>query len=234
MAGIVTPALAAMPRTARFVIPGIPFHVTQRGVDRMAIFRDDSDRRHFCGLLRDATRLHGVAVNAWTLMHNHVHLLLTPKTADGLWRAMKRCTQRYASAFNSRHGRIGPLVQGRFHSSPVGTRRYFLEVVRYIELNPVRAGMVRDATHYPWTSAHVHLDHGTDSLVDVHEEFLMLGPTPAERARVWNAWLRAGIRPRRLQSLREHLRRGRPYGDGAFRAAVVTARERDPERGTSL
>jgi putative transposase len=218
-----------MPRSARLVLPGIPFHVTQRGINRAAMFVDDDDRRHYFRLLREAAARHDSAVHAWVLMGNHVHLLLTPSHDQSLARTMKRCSQLYAQAFNRRHQRSGPLVQGRFHSSPVQTERYFLEVLRYIELNPVRAGMVAEPTQHPWSSVHVHLANRSDGLVRVHPQFALLGPTPAARAETYAGWLRNGIDAKRLARIRECLHRGLPLGGAGFRNAVLLATGRPVE-----
>jgi putative transposase len=212
-----------MPRTARLVVAGLPFHVTQRGVNRAAIFVDDDDRRNFCRLLRQSAEKHAVAVHGWVLMDNHVHLLLTPARADSLALAMKRCGQLHTQAFNRRHGRCGSLVQGRFHSSPVENGRHFLEVLRYIELNPVRAGLVADPARHPWSSVHVHLANRGDPIVQVHPEFLRIGGSPAMRASTWSRWLRERLDDDRTRAIRECLRQGRPFGGESFRTSVAAA-----------
>jgi len=157
-----------MARRPRRVLPGIPFHVTQRGANKAAIFFDDDDRDRFLRLLHKACLQAGVALHAYALMDNHVHLLLTPRDSDGLARAMRRQGTSYVQCFNLRHARSGPLWQGRFHSSMVDSQPYLLEVVRYIELNPVRAGMVADAAYYPWSSARGHLGLWDDPLLTPH------------------------------------------------------------------
>ena len=209
-----------MPRRARLVVPGLPHHVTQRGVDGLAIFRDDIDRRRFCHLLKDACTRHAVGVHAYVLMGNHVHLLLTPTRADSLGRAMKRCGQLYAREFNRRHGRTGTLVQCRFHSSIVQNGRYFLEVLRYIELNPVRAGIVQDPRDHAGSSVHVHVGDAVDPLVSVHPEFLRLGSTATARSETYSRWLAAGTSRDQLASIRAHVLQGRAFGDEGFGARI--------------
>ena len=211
-----------MPRRARIVIPGLPFHVTQRGIDRMRIFVDDDDRRDYWRWLLEASDAHGVAIHAYVLMGNHVHLLATPAREDSLGRAMKRCGQIYAQAFNRRYRRCGALLQGRFFSSPVGSERHFLEVLRYIELNPVRAGMVRDPLDHAWSSVHVHLGRRADALVRPHAEYLRLGNTPADRIDTWREWLRRGIDEDSLATLRRRLRQGRAVGSDEFVASLAS------------
>ena len=205
-----------MPRRARIVIPGLPFHVTQRGIDRMRIFVDDDDRRDYGRWLLEACDRHGVAIHAYVLMGNHVHLLATPAREDSLGRAMKRCGQIYAQAFNRRYRRCGALLQGRYFSSPIGTGRHFLEVLRYIELNPVRAGMVRVPLDHAWSSVHVHLGRRAEPLVRPHAEYLRLGGTPADRVETYRDWLHRGIDEDSLTALRRRLRQGRAVGSDAF------------------
>lgn len=127
-----------MPRQPRLHLPGIPLHITQRGVNRCAIFVDDDDRQHCYQLLREVMAANTVAVHAYVFMGNHIHLLLTAPEADALPRAMRNLGQCYVQAFNNRHDRCGPLWQGRYKSCIVDSEQYLMTVYRYIELNPVR------------------------------------------------------------------------------------------------
>ena len=128
-----------MPRRPRLELPGYPLHVTHRGVNRAATFLDGDDFACYRQWLDEALAEHGVALHAYALMSNHVHLLLTPAAVGSLSRAMSRLGQRYVPAFNRKHGRTGTLWEGRFKSCLVDSERYLLVVHRYIELNPVRA-----------------------------------------------------------------------------------------------
>lgn len=143
-----------MPRRPRLELPDTPLHVTQRGINKGAIFLDAEDRYHFRRLLHTAFRDHGIALHAFVLMDNHFHLLLTPETVGRLSRAMGWIGQSYVQAFNLRHGRCGALWQGRFTSCLVQSERYLLTVMRYIELNPVRAARVDAPESYRWSSVH--------------------------------------------------------------------------------
>ena len=134
-----------MPRRPGLEIPGIPRHVTRRGVNRCAIFLEDDDRLHYRRLLRAACSAHAVAVYAYVRMDNHLHLLVAAQQARAVSRAMRDVGQMYVQAFNARHRRSGTLWQGRFKSCLVGTDTCLLGVMRYIELNPLRAGLVSDA-----------------------------------------------------------------------------------------
>lgn len=184
-----------MPRSARLVLPGIPLHVMQRGVNRAASFIDDEDRRHYLRLLRTACRKQAIALHAFVLMGNHVHLLMTPSAAEGLAPAMRQCGQNYVQYFNKRYGRSGTLLEGRFKSCLVDSDSYLLMVHRYIELNPVRAAMVAFAEDYRWSSARVYLGLEHNPMLTPHPCYTILGPTPKARADAYGQWLRASIQP---------------------------------------
>lgn len=197
-------------------------HVTQRGVNRGAIFIDDDDRHHFRCLLRRAFRDDGVDLHAFVLMGNHFHLLLTPRATHVLSRALGRVGQAYAQRFNLRHGRCGALWQGRFKSCLVQDEAYLLMVMRYIELNPVRAAMVEAPEDYRWSSVHTHLGQARDPLVAPHPLYLAMGHDPAERALAYGRWLRAGIAPAELRHLRAYAGQERALGDERFQHMVET------------
>ena len=146
-----------MPRQPRLEIPGIPVHVTQRGVNRCAVFLDDDDRQHYLKLLAASEQRHALQIHAYVLMGNHVHLLISSEKAGALSKAMRQVGQNYVSTFNRRHRRTGTLWEGRFKSCLVDSNRYLLTVYRYIELNPVRAAMVELPEHYSWSSVHANL-----------------------------------------------------------------------------
>lgn len=209
-----------MPRRARLVLPHQPLHVTQRGVNRAAIFFDDEDRHHYRRLLRKSCAEHDVAVHAFVLMDNHVHLLLTPGSAASLARAMRISGQCYVQAFNARHRRSGTLWQSRFHSCLIDTDRYLLTVCRYIELNPVRAGMVDRPEDYRWSSVHTHLGTACDPLIMPHPLYLALGSSSAARVSAYRRWLNAGIDPHELADIRRYIAQQRALGDGGFQAMV--------------
>jgi len=209
-----------MPRRARLVLANQPFHVTQRGVNRAAIFLDDDDRHVYRRLLLRACLAHEVAVHAFVLMDNHVHLLVTPATEVSLAMAMRVAGQSYVQAFNTRHERTGTLWQGRFHSCLVDSERYLLTVCRYIELNPVRAAMVAAPEDYRWSSVHTHLGTTHDPLVTPHPLYLGLGATIGERAATYRQWLDAGINDDELADVRRYISQQRVLGDEPFQAMV--------------
>jgi putative transposase len=140
-----------MPRKPRFFLADVPTHVVQRGNNRQPTFFDDNDRRVYLKWLAEAMERWNCAVHAYVLMTNHVHLLLTPNDAQGVSRAMQYLGRRYVPYMNHRHGRTGTLWEGRFKSSLVQSDAHLLTCYRYIELNPVGAGMVAVSDAYPLT-----------------------------------------------------------------------------------
>lgn len=182
-----------MPRQPRLELPGVPMHVVQRGVNRCAIFLDDEDRHHYCLLQRLACERFAVRVHAFAPMDNHVHLLVSSDKAGAVSSAMRLSGQSYVQAFNVRHRRSGTLWQGRFKSCLVQTERYVLTVLRYIELNPVRARMLALPTEYRRSSVHAHLGRAKSQLITPHEVYLHLGCDAAERVSVYAKWLHAGL-----------------------------------------
>ncbi|SEI45544.1 transposase [Frateuria terrea] len=211
-----------MPRLPRLELPGVPLHITQRGINKGAIFLDEEDRYHFRHLLRRAFRDQAVALHAFVLMDNHFHLLVTPAAVGTLSNAMGRVGQAYVQAFNLRHHRCGALWQGRFKSCLVQSERYLLTVMRYIELNPVRAAMVDAPEDYRWSSVHTHLGRARDPLVTPHPLYLALGSDPTARADAYRRWLDAGIAPDDLHHLRAYARQERALGDERFQRMVET------------
>ncbi|MCE5231828.1 MAG: transposase [Mizugakiibacter sp.] len=205
-----------MPRRARLEFPGIPLHITQRGVNRCAVFVDDDDRRHYLALLEDAARRHALAVHAYVLMGNHVHLLVSSGEAGALSRAMRDLGQCYVQGFNRRHRRTGTLWEGRFKSCLVDSERYVLSVYRYIELNPVRAAMVAAPEDYRWSSVHAHLGASDDPLLTPHTAFLALGADRRARVAAYRTWLASGVDDAELEAIRAHIVQERALGSERF------------------
>lgn len=213
--------LSLMPRRPRLVLPGVPLHVTQRGVNHAAIFFDDRDRLHYRRVLRQACAKQGIAIHAFVLMDNHVHLLLTPSSGKSLAAAMRHSGQCYVQYFNARHDRNGTLWQGRFKSCIVDSERYLLTVCRYIELNPVRAAIVATPEEYRWSSVHTHLGKTSDPLLTPHPVYLALGRTTRERAAAYAQWLRQGIPEQDLQAIRRYIAQERVLGSHRFQEMVA-------------
>jgi putative transposase len=170
-----------MARLPRQVVPGYPYHVIQRGHNRQRVFVDDTDRSAYLEGLHEACAVHGLTLHAYVLMDNHVHLLVTPVTEHSLSRTLQAVGRRYVRAFNRRHGRSGTLWEGRFRSSLIEADRYFLACQRYIEMNPVRAGMVEQPSEWIWSSHRHHLGLAVDPRLRAHPTLYALGNTPFDR-----------------------------------------------------
>lgn len=196
-----------MARLPRAVIPGVPHHITQRGNRRQRTFFEAEDYARYLELMSEWCARCSVDVWAWCLMPNHVHLVAVPASAAALRRAIGEAHRRYTLAVNQRQGWQGHLWQGRFRSF-VMDERHAVAAVRYVELNPVRAGLVAHAADYPWSSAHAHLKKRDDSLVRVRP---MLEQVPD-----WNAFLACGPEPEVESALRRHQSTGRPLGSDDF------------------
>ena len=215
-----------MPRRPRLELPAIPLHFTQRGVNRAATFLDDEDFAQYRQKLGEVLAEHDNALHAYVLMTNHVHLLLTPPLAGRLSAAMCQLGRRYVPAFNRKHGRTGTLWEGRFKTCLVDSDRYALTVQRYIELNPVRAGMTASAGAYRWSSASASLGGAADALLSFHPVYLALGEDARARASAYREWLALGIGADEARSIREHLRQERALGQPHFQEMAEKALNR--------
>jgi putative transposase len=198
---------ARMPRLARAVVPGLPHHVIQRGNRRQQTFFRDDDYLLYCALMREWCDRYSVQIWAYCLMPNHVHLVAVPETRDGLRRALAGAHMRYTAEVNRREGWTGCLWQGRF-SSFVMDDQYLLMAARYVERNPVRAGLVSHAQDYWWSSARAHLLGRDDGL--------MTAAPLLARVADWSAFLGEGEPPEGAEQLRRHQRTGRPLGNDHF------------------
>ena len=170
-----------MARHPRLVIPQQPHHLIQRGNNRQAIFIDEADYAFFLRCLREGCREVKVAIHAYVLMPNHLHLLASPAEATGLSRLMQWIGRFYVPYFNRKYDRVGTLFQGRFKAIVVQSERYFLTCSRYIEQNPVRAGMVVHPANFTWSSYAHHVGLRIDPLLTDHAIYWALGNTPFQR-----------------------------------------------------
>jgi putative transposase len=205
-----------MPRLARIAVPGYPHHLIQRGNNRQPVFVDDTDRSRYLELLREAAREHGVTIHAYVLMDNHVHLLATPERERALSDFMHKLGTRYVGWFNHRHQRSGTLWEGRFRSGLIDADSYLLTCIRYIELNPVRAGMVPAPADWRWSSARHHLGLDVDPLLTDHSIFWTLGNTPFEREVRYREFLLQPFPAEEARSFTKACLRGRALGSPAF------------------
>ena len=193
-----------------------PHHVTQRGNGRRVVFETDNDRMVYLGLLQQHARLRHLAILGYCLMPNHVHLIVVPHREDSLRTALRNAHGRYAAYLNTRLATSGHVWQGRYYSCPMDDGHLW-SALRYTERNPLRAGMVRDATEFPWSSARIHAGGGWDGMID-------LGPW-SERWTVdeWREFLTATELERESDALRRSTHSGRPLGSARFVERLETA-----------
>lgn len=209
-----------MARLPRLTLPGQAHHILQRGNNGQAVFVDAEDHERLLALLQEQSRKHGVAIHAYVLMDNHFHLLATPGTAEGVPQMMQAVGRAYVRGFNLRHGRSGTLWEGRYRCTLVQPERYLLACMAYIELNPVRAGLVNDPAAYPWSSHAHHLGLRTDRLVAPHALYWALGNTPFAREAAYADLVRAGLSPAQQAALTEATLRGWALGDADYVAEL--------------
>jgi putative transposase len=202
-----------MGRGPRVCFPGLTQHVVQRGNNRRPVFRDDSDYRVFRELLSRESARCAVAVHAYALMSNHFHLMATPVDHLGLSKMMQSVGRTYVPLFNCRYQRTGGLWEGRYRSFAIESETYWFRCLRYVELNPVRAGLVSSPEMYRWSSARAHISGLPDPLLTDHDLYLRLGSTPGERQQAWCAACQAGLPDQELAQLRSAIRSSR-LGDG--------------------
>ena len=192
-----------MARVPRLVVANVALHVVQRGVNREACFRHDSDRLVYLSHLRDLLAMTQCGLHAYCLMTNHVHLLLTPSAPEGCATLMRELGQRYVPYFNRRYGRTGTLWEGRFKSCLVDSSQYVLACYRYIEANPVRAQMVSVAAAFPWSSHGGNTGAVPNTLLAPHAEFLALGHDVASRQRAYRQLFDENDDPQFLAAVRD-------------------------------
>jgi putative transposase len=201
-----------MPRLARIVIPNVPHHVTQRGNRKEAVFFSDEDRGQYLRLLDRYSRRYGLDIQAYCLMGNHVHLVVVPRTAASLAATLKPLHTRYSQYINESQGLTGRLWQGRFHSCPLSESHLF-NAVRYVERNPVKAGLVQVADEYQWSSAMGHAGRSFDGLLSDPCD-LTTKMTSAE----WRDWLSSSWdeEDKFAKDIRQTTHTGRPAGGLKF------------------
>lgn len=196
-----------MARIGRVVAGGLPHHITQRGNRRQKTFFCNEDYALYIKLMAEWCTRWQVEVWAYCLMPNHVHLIAMPASEDGLCRAIGEAHRRYTRHVNFREGWRGHLWQGRFASYPMD-ENYLLATARYVELNPVRAGLVDDAEMYPWSSASAHISVQDNALVKVKPLIEIAGD--------WREFLAGNINQKTAEMIRHHERIGRPLGSETF------------------
>ncbi|TGD76213.1 transposase [Mangrovimicrobium sediminis] len=223
-----------MPRKPRMFLPGHPAHLVQRGHNRQPVFFAEEDYLAYQSFLSQAIERYDCALHAYVLMTNHVHLLMTPSSETGISQALQYTGQRYVPYINKKYERSGTLWEGRFRASIIDSNTYLLACYRYIEMNPVRAGMVTAPEAYRWSSYACNAGTGEDPLVTPHSRYAALGTTRDECTRNYRRLFKAADDGNELQLIREHTRSGTPMGDDKFRDEIentLSVRTGQPQRG---
>ena len=218
-----------MARLPRLYLPGCAQHVIQRGNNREACFYAEADYKAYLSFLKDAAAKYQVAIHAFVLMTNHVHLLLTPSDEQGVSRMMQAQGRKYVQHFNFTYGRSGTLWEGRYKSTVVDADNYLLTVYRYIELNPVRAKMVAHAAEYPWSSYQGNALGKPVQLLTPHSLYNQLGNTDKERQLAYRGLFNGMMPERELTAIRDATNKAWVLGDAGFKAQIAAKTGRRPE-----
>lgn len=208
-----------MPRRARMYLPGLPYHIVQRGNNREACFIEVENYQFYLELWQRLAARYGVAVHAYCLMTNHIHFLVTPVNETAISNTMKVVGSRYAQYINKSYGRTGTLWEGRHRPSLVQSDRYLLTCMRYIELNPVRANMVVRPREYRWSSYRVNA-FGDASFLEAHATYRCLGKTKRERCAAYRALFRHHLSAKDVHLIRRAAHYCQPVGDDRFRERI--------------
>ena len=212
-----------MPRRSRYHVDHVPLHIVQRGHNRERCFFSEADYTRYLRWLREALTEAECTLHAYVLMTNHVHLLLTPRSAAAVPGALISLGRRYVQHVNRAYGRTGTLWDGRYKSSLIQSNRYLLACQRYIELNPVRGGIVRDPADYPWSSYRTHAFGQQDELVTPHPLYWALGRDGPERQIAYRKLFGEPPEPSAMDDIRLAAKQSQPVGDRSFHAAAEDA-----------
>lgn len=205
-----------MPRKPRFIIPGVPVHIVQRGHSRNDVFFDEPDYLAYLKFLKEASERYQCAIHAYVLMTNHIHLLAVPQDNDGITRMMQYIGRHYVPYIHNAYGGSGSLWEGRYKASLIQDDRYLLTCMRYIELNPVRAKMVNTPTQYRWSSYHRNGRGKPDEILTAHPLYQSLGKTEKGRQTAYKALFREVIDTESLTDIRNAWQTGTPLGNERF------------------
>ncbi|HET7363045.1 MAG TPA: transposase [Burkholderiales bacterium] len=210
-----------MAKHPRLILPGVALHIYQRGNDRKACFREDSDRLVYLSNLAELCKRWECALHAYCLMTNHVHLMLTPANEDGPASLIRDLGRRFVRYFNERYGRTGSLWEGRFHSCLLDSGRYVLGCQRYIDLNPVRAGMVSSPGAYRWSSYAGNSGARNDPLLTAHPEYLAISRDATLRCAAYAELCQEGEEPHFISAMRDATFGGLPLVSEELKSRLV-------------
>lgn len=221
-----------MARLPRFILPGQPQHVILRGNNRTEIFCAEADYRFYLDKLRLACEKHGCDIHAYVLMTNHVHLLLTPQEEQSLSKALQMLGRYYVQFFNHCYQRTGTLWEGRYKATLIDTEAYLLTCMRYIELNPVRAGMIAHPSEYPWSSYGYNALGQTDNLMSPHPEYRRLGQTDEECRSAYQQLFEYPVSEESIKAIREATNKAWALGNDRFKRGIQEKLKRRVEPAT--
>lgn len=218
-----------MARLPRFVIPGQPQHVIQRGNNRDVIFAADEDYHFYLTKLGDACQKYDCEIHAYILMTNHVHLLMTPHSENGISKVMQSLGRYYVQYFNHQYRRTGTLWEGRYKATVLDSEQYLLICSRYIELNPVRAGMVDQPAAYTWSSYQSNALGKNNPLITPHPVYLALGSTDKERQKNYMELFDHVISKHALEEIRMATNKAWVLGNNRFKEQIEKLSHRQAE-----
>ncbi len=222
-----------MARLPRLSIAGCPHHIIQRGNNRQAVFSQPSDRETFLTILGEQARPRGIALHAYVLMDNHFHLLATPQAADAIPQWMQAVGRQYVRYYNQRLGRSGTLWEGRYRSNVIQPERYLLACMVYLDLNPVRAGLVVAPADYAWSSHAHYIGVRANPLLTPHPLYWALGNTPFARELSYAALVEAGVGPEQQQRLTDSALQGWALGESSYLEQLQQRTARRVSRGVA-
>ncbi len=209
-----------MPRKPRFFIPGVPVHIVHRGHSRDPVFFEDEDYSTYAYWLGEASKRYGIQIHSFVLMTNHVHLLITPPETISTSLFMQYIGRRYAPYMNQKYGKNGSIWEGRYKASLVQVEDYFLATMRYIELNPVRAGMVESPSHYRWSSFCHNSGLRAISFVRYHSVYISLAGSDEARFETYKELFRSQLDQEVMKQIADAWLTGTPLGNDYFREKV--------------
>ena len=222
-----------MSRKPRFILPGVPQHVIQRGHNREPCFYAEDDYLRYRHDLQEAAEKNQASIHAYVLMTNHVHLLVTPCQPHSITHMMQDLGRKFVRYMNRTYQRTGSLWEGRFKASLVDSEAYLLTCMRYIEMNPVRAGMVAHPADYRWSSYGANATGQSDEMIRVHSVYQSLGVTRAQRQRAYSDLFRMLLDTEALDAVREALNQELVLGREDFKDKIETMIKRQTRPGQS-
>ena len=215
-----------MARLPRFFASGVPLHIIQRGNNRQKLFSQITDYQVYLDWLQEAAQWHECAIHAYVLMPNHVHLLVTPSHQESVPKTFQSLGRRYVQYFNATYERTGTLWEGRYRATLIESEAYLLTCYRYIELNPVRAEMVRHPRDYSWSSYHTHAEGKSNSLLTPHNLYQRLGRTSTLRQQAYRALFRQHLSGETIDAIREATNKAWVLGSAKFKDRLAKKLDR--------